>query len=67
MLVGQLLGENLGKQMAAGQFALWLLHVREAYDRHSYASIRKDAGVCHHHHHGSCEQFTTVLYYIHGS
>jgi hypothetical protein len=38
------------------------VHVREAYDRHSYASIRKDDGVCQHHH-GSCEhspRFATV-------
>jgi hypothetical protein len=42
MLVGQLLGENLGRLPSA----CWLLHVRDAHDRHSCASIRNASKKC---------------------
>ncbi len=55
MLVGQLLRENLGRQRAAGQFAAGYC----MFAKHTIATpTPKDAGICHHHH-GSCERFTT--------
>jgi len=53
-------GRKPGQAEGSRPVRCWLLHVPDAYDRHSYASIGKDAGVCRHHH-GSCANTMVVV------